>query len=602
VPPAHNESAAIADHGVIGDLQTAALVASDGTLDFLCLPEFDSPTVFARVLDVERGGHFAIAPVREWDRAEQRYVRDTNVLVTRFVADDLELEVVDFMPIERTAAPSRVVRLVRALRGGGGIRMTCAPRPDYGRVVPAISLGDRRASFDGPDAFGLTSTVALRRAGDDVVAEFDLRSGERAAFVFGRRNGDHEPALPNVTWATRAMRRTIVYWRRWIAECAFEGEWRAAVRRSALTLKLLQSRRTGAIIAAPTFGLPEHIGGARNWDFRYSWIRDASFTVYALVKLGLSREARAFTCWVSKRCEESEKPGELQSFYGIDGRRDLTEQVLDHMPGHRNSRPVRIGNAAYDQLQLDIYGELIDALYVADVNDEPISRAVWKHVTDLTEWLSRNWQRPDQGIWEVRSGCQEFLYSRVMCWVAVDRALRLASRRRLTAPRDRWRATRDAIHHDVHASFWNAELGAFVGVKDSTSIDAACLVMPLVGFISATDSRWQSTLRLVEARLVRDALVRRYDLEGMDTDAGSLTAPSFTICSFWYIECLARGGEIEKAHLAMRKLVGHANPLGLYSEDIGSDGTLLGNFPQGLAHAALLGAAVALQEQTAASA
>jgi GH15 family glucan-1,4-alpha-glucosidase len=398
------------------------------------------------------------------------------------------------------------------------------------------------------------------------------------------------------------MRRTIVYWRRWIAKCAYGGEWRAAVRRSALTLKLLQSRRSGAIIAAPTFGLPERIGGSRNWDFRYSWIRDASFTTHALVRLGLSREARAFTCWVSKRCEESEEPGELQSFYGIDGRRDLTEQVLDHMAGHRDSRPVRIGNAAYDQLQLDINGELIDALYVADMHDEPMSRAVWKHVTDLTEWLCRNWQRPDHGIWEVRSGCQEFLYSRVMCWVGVDRALRLASRRRLTAPRDRWRATRDAIHHDVQANFWHAELGAFVGVKGSTSIDAACLVMPLVGFISATDSRWQSTLRLVEARLVRDALVRRYDLEGMDTDAGSLTAPSFTICSFWYVECLARGGEMEKARLAMRKLVGHANPLGLYSEDIGSDGTLLGNFPQGLAHSALLGAAIALHEQTAASA
>jgi GH15 family glucan-1,4-alpha-glucosidase len=602
VPSAHNESAAIADHGVIGDLQTAALVASDGTLDFLCLPEFDSPTVFARVLDVERGGHFAIAPMRESDRIGQRYVRDTNVLVTHFVADDLELEVVDFMPIERTAAPSRIVRLVRALRGEGGVRMTCAPRPDYGRVVPAILLGDRHASFDGPDAFGLTSTVALQRTDDDVVAEFHLRSGERAAFVFGRRHADREPALPTVTWATRAMRRTIVYWRRWIAACAYRGEWRAAVHRSALTLKLLQSRRTGAIIAAPTFGLPEHVGGARNWDFRYSWIRDASFTVYALVRLGLSREAKAFTCWVSKRCEESEKPGELQSFYGIDGRRDLTEQVLGHMAGHRDSRPVRIGNAAYDQLQLDIYGELIDALYVADGHDEPMSRALWKHVTDLTEWLCRNWQRPDQGIWEVRSGCQEFLYSRVMSWVAVDRALRLASRRRLAAPRDRWRDTRGAIHHDVHANFWSPELAAFVGVKGSTSIDAACLVMPLVGFISATDSRWQSTLRRVESRLVRDALVRRYDIEGMDTDAGSLTAPSFTICSFWYVECLARGGEIEKARLAMRKLVGHANPLGLYSEDIGSDGALLGNFPQGLAHAALLGAALALHEQTAASA
>ncbi|HKW45808.1 MAG TPA: glycoside hydrolase family 15 protein [Gemmatimonadaceae bacterium] len=603
MPPARNESAAIADHGVIGDLQTAALVASDGTIDFLCLPEFDSPTVFARVLDAEHGGSFAIAPVGDGALGEQRYVRDTNVLVTRFALADLELELVDFMPIERAVAASRIVRLVRAVRGAGKVRMSCAPRLDYGRVVPAISLRGRCAYFDSPlgDAYSLTSTVALHGAANAVTAEFELRSGERAVFVFGRRVGD-ESAVPDVTWAARAMRRAIVYWRRSIAKCADTGEWRKATRRSALVLELLQSRRTGAIIAAPTFGLPELIGGARNWDFRYAWIRDASFTVYAFVRLGLTREAKAFTRWVSTRCDESESPGELQSFYGIDGRRDLTENVLSHMAGHRNSSPVRIGNAAYDQLQLDIYGELIDALYLADGHNEPISRSAWKHVNDLTEWVCRNWQRPDQGIWEVRTGCQEFLYSRVMCWVAVDRALRVANRRRFPAPRDRWDDTRDAIRRDVDTNFWNEGLGAFVGVKGSSSIDAACLVMPLVGFIAATEPRWRSTLRLVEARLVRDSLVRRYDIEGMDTDAGSVAAPSFTICSFWYVECLARGGELDKARLAMRKLVGHANHLGLYSEDIGGDGTLLGNFPQGLSHAALIGAAIALHEATAASA
>lgn len=481
--------------------------------------------------------------------------------------------------------------------------MSCAPRLDYGRIVPEIGLSDRSAVFRGPagEAYSLTSSIPLQGGEREITAEFELRPGEWAAFVFGQHPGG-KCAPADIKWAVRAMRRTIVYWRRSIAKCADAGEWRAPVRRSALTLQLLQARRTGAIIAAPTFGLPEQIGGARNWDFRYAWIRDASFTVYALVRLGSSREAKAFTRWISKRCEESQTPGELQSFYGIDGRRDLTEHVLSHMPGHRNSRPVRIGNAAYDQLQLDIYGELIDALHFADVHGEPMSRSVWKHVSDLTEWLCQNWQRPDQGIWEVRSGCQEFLHSRVMCWVAVDRALRLANRRRYPAPRDRWVASRDAIHRDAHTNFWNDELGAFVGVKGSTSIDAACLVMPLVGFIAATEPRWRSTLRLVEARLVRDCLVRRYDIEGMDTDAGSPTAPSFTICSFWYVECLARAGELKKARLAMQKLVGHANHLGLYSEDIGSDGTLLGNFPQGLVHSALIGAAIALRDETAASA
>ena len=599
MPPTRNESAAIADHGVIGDLQTAALVASDGTIDFLCLPEFDSPTVFAHVLDIEHGGRFAIAPVTEHAHVEQRYFRDTNVLVTRFVGAELELEVVDFMPMGRRRAPSRLVRIVRAIRGEGDVRMICAPRPEYGRVKPTVTLDERRASFASPDgdAFHLTSTVAVRSLDGGVVADFRLRAGQRAAFVFTPDGGELPP--PSVRWAVRAMRRTIVHWRRWIAGCAGDGEWRGPVRRSALALKLLQSRRTGAIVAAPTFGLPEQIGGTRNWDFRYAWIRDASFTVYALVRIGLSREAKAFAAWVAKRCKESEKPGELQSFYGIDGRRDLTERTLTHLAGHRDSRPVRVGNAAYDQLQLDIYGELIDALRLADSRAEPMSRTVWKHVTDLTEWLCRNWERPDQGIWEVRSGCQEFLYSRVMCWVALDRALQLARRRRFPAPRDRWLATRHAIQLDVHANFWNDELGAFVGAKGSTSLDAACLVMPLVGFISAMDPKWRSTLRVVESRLVRDSLVRRYDMTDMDTDAGNLTAPSFTICSFWYVECLARGGELKKAREAMRRLVGHANHLGLYSEDIGADGTLLGNFPQALVHAALVGAAMTLQEATA---
>jgi len=588
---------AIADHGLIGDLQTAALVALDGTIDFLCFPEFDSPTVFARLLDADRGGAFTISPVEGVVSAGQRYLRETNVLVTRLESSSLELEIVDFMPIERVPRPSRVVRLVRATHGVGRIRMTCAARFDYGRSVPRVELTERTAALATPGGVRcyLTSSVPLEREGDDVVAHFELRAGAHAIFVFAWGTDKPVTETPNGKWAARALRRTIVYWRRWIARCHYQGEWRAAVRRSALTLKLLQSRRTGAIVAAPTFSLPEQIGGARNWDFRYSWIRDASFTVYALVRLGLNREARAFARWIAQRCEEAKEPGALQSFYGIDGRRELSEQLLEHLAGHRGSRPVRIGNAAFDQLQLDIYGELIDALYVHDKRSEPTSRVIWKHLTDLAEWVCGNWQRPDQGIWEVRSGCQEFLYSRVMCWVAVDRALRLASRRRYPAPRDRWRAARDAIREDVFAHFWSEKVGAFVGAKATSSIDAACLVMPLVGFLAPTDPRWQSTLRVVERRLVRDGLVRRYDMEGMDTDAGSLTAPSFTICSFWYVECLARSGELEKARAVMKKLVGHANHLLLFSEDIGSDGALLGNFPQGLVHAGLIGAALAVR-------
>jgi len=597
-PPARDErQAAIADHGIIGDLQTAALVARDGTIDFLCLPEFDSPTVFARLLDWERGGYFAIAPATGPARSEQRYIRDTNVLVTRFTADAFELEVSDFMPIERSAARTRIVRIVRAVRGGGLVRAACAPRFDYGRVVPEIELGESSATFgwSGGQRLGLTSPVPLGIGREGVAATFELRAGDLAVFVLEHLARD-QVVSTDARWATRALRRTIVHWRRWMAQCRYDGEWRSVVHRSALALKLLQSRRTGAIVAAPTFGLPEEIGGARNWDFRYSWIRDASFTTSALVRLRFDAEAKAFTRWAVQRCEDTERPGELQSFYGIDGRRTLTEETLDHLDGHRGSRPVRIGNAAYDQLQLDIYGELLDALYLRDMHNEPTSRDLWGHVTELTEWVCRNWRRPDQGIWEVRSGCQEFLYSRVLCWVAVDRALRLARRRRYPAPLDRWRAERTAIRDDVLGGFWNEGIGAYVGVRGSSTIDAACLVMPLVHFIDVHDPRWLSTLRAVESRLVRDSLVRRYDMDGMDTNAGSAAAPSFTICSFWYVECLARSGEIEKARHAMSTLLGHANHVGLFSEDIGADGSLLGNFPQGLVHSALIGAAMAIDD------
>ena len=595
----HARYATISDHGIIGDLQTAALVAVDGRIDFLCLPDFDSPTVFASLLDADRGGYFSITPADAPTAGEQRYVRDTNVLVTRFVSAAMTFEVVDFMPVERRPGPSRIVRLVRVVRGTGRIRMRCVPRFDYGRETPAVDLAGGTALLSGSTgvALRITSTIPLDQLDGGIGADFDGEAGRMTVFVLEHVDGTAPGRAPNARWAARALRRAIVFWRRWIKRTTYHGHWDALVRRSALALKLLQSRRTGAILAAPTFGLPEQIGGTRNWDFRYAWIRDSSFTVYALVRLGATREADAFTRWVVRRCEEADTPGELQSFYGLSGRRELTEQTLDHLEGHRHSRPVRIGNAAYDQLQLDIHGELIDALYLRDRHDKATSLAQWRHLAALTEWVCANWQRPDQGIWEVRSGSHEFLHSRVMCWVAVDRALRLARRRNFPAPHERWGDVRASIHHDVLTNFWSDPLGAFVGAKGSTSVDAACLVMPLVGIIAPTDPRWLSTLRLVERRLVRGSLVRRYDMEGMDTDAGSLTAPSFTICSFWYVECLARSGELERARTAMRELLGHANHLGLFSEDIGADGSLLGNFPQGLTHAALIGAAVAIDNE-----
>lgn len=586
----------IGAHGIIGDLRTAALVATDGTIDFLCAPEFDSPTVFARLLDADRGGAFTIELLATITEREQRYLRDTNVLATRLIADGVELEILDFMPVERRPAPSRIVRYVRMLRGAGRVRCVCAPRFDYARAGHLVALRADSAEFvslTGP-SLRFTTRAPLCYAGRDVAAELRLESGEGVAFVLEigapirlmRANTDR--------WARRALRKTVVFWRRWIAKSTYRGEWRAAVRRAALTLKLLQSRRTGAIIAAPTFGLPETIGGSRNWDFRYAWIRDSAFVVFALGRIGMHNEARAFTEWIVERCQRADSAGELRTLYSVDGSTPMDETTLEHLQGYRESRPVRVGNAAQDQLQLDIYGELMDALYQRDAYSERTTRRLWPHVVELTDWVSRNWHRPDQGIWEVRAGCQEFLYSRVMCWVAMDRALRIAIRRRLPAPRAEWRRVRDAIQADVDRHFWSDSLGAFVGTKGGSAVDAACLVMPLVGFVAPTDARWQSTLRVLEQRLVRDGMVRRYDMSGMDTDAGSQTAPSFTFCSFWYVECLARAAAEDKARDLMKRLIGRANHLGLFSEDLGPAGEILGNFPQALVAAALVGAAVSL--------
>ena len=589
---------AIADHGIIGDLETAALVALDGTIDFLCLPSFDSPSVFLALLDAERGGRFAVEPQIADARREQRYLRDTNVLVTRTIGAAAELALYDFMPVPRRPSPSRVVRLARVMRGRTRVRCVCAPRFDYGRGSHAVTISGDTATLAASDGtrLRLTTTAPLTTDGRDVTAEIELVAGEEIGFVLELLGPRADSRTPSPSDARRSLRQTVVFWRRWIAKARYDGEWRGAVRRSALTLKLLQSRRTGAIVASPTFGLPEQIGGSRNWDFRYAWLRDSAFTVHALGRIRLHSEASSFANWLIERCAEAKSPGELQSLYTIEGAPEITERTLDHLDGHAGSRPVRIGNAAYDQLQLDIYGELLDALFQRDEHGERPSRALWERIVELTEWVAGNWARADQGIWEVRSGCQEFLYSRVMCWVALDRALRIAARRRLPAPRERWRAVRDAIRADVDEHFWSSSLDAFVGTRGGDTIDAACLVMPLVGFVAPKDPRWLSTMRAVEERLVRDGMVRRYDMTGMDTDAGSAEAPSFTVCSFWYVECLARAGERERARLTMKRLVERANPLGLYAEDLGVAGEQLGNFPQGLPHSALIGAAVALEE------
>jgi GH15 family glucan-1,4-alpha-glucosidase len=390
------------------------------------------------------------------------------------------------------------------------------------------------------------------------------------------------------------FQETSRFWKTWIAKSKYKGRWREVVHRSALMLKLLSSSKHGSLIAAPTFSLPESLGGVRNWDYRFTWLRDATFTLYALIRLGFVEEADAFIGWLLGRlCDDAER-GPLQVMYGIDGRHKLEESTLDHLSGYENSRPVRIGNAAYEQLQLDIYGEMMDSIYLSNKYGNPVSYAEWQDIQRILEWLGKNWQRPDAGIWEVRGKPREFLHSRVMCWVAFDRALRLAEKRSLSGPLDLWRRMRDEIRNDIFTNFWSERLQSFVQAKGTEDVDASTMLMPMMRFISPVDPMWLSTMRVLENRLIEDTLVHRYEVESTHVDGLPGGEGSFTACSFWYVECLARAGELEKAQLLFEKLLGYANHLGLYSEELGANGQHLGNFPQALTHLALISAATYL--------
>ncbi len=588
----------IESHAIIGDLQTAALVALDGTVDFLCLPHFDSPSVFASLLDADKGGSFTISPELDQPRHKQLYLPDTNLLLTRFLAPEGVVEISDFMPVHPREHTSRLVRRVKTVRGEIRYALRCAPRFDYARASHTVTAGDRGLVFSGADGtvLRLSSTVPLHIDGGDVACAFSLPAGRTATFILEQVTDDTKYPTDLDKYATDSFKATMNSWREWISRSTYTGRWRDEVHRSALALKLLNARWSGSIVAAATFGLPETIGGVRNWDYRYSWIRDASFTLYALSRLGMTDETAAFTAWLARRFESSHPEG-LRTLYTIGGGTDVTERTLDHLEGYRGSRPVRIGNAAADQLQLDIYGELMDAIYLYDKYRESTSFSLWSRIAALVEWVAANWRQPDDGVWEVRSGRREFLYSRILCWVAIDRGIRMAVKRSFPAPVARWREARDAIYREVHEEFWNPHIEAFVGVKGTTRLDAACLIMPLVRFISATDPRWLSTLRAVERELVEDSLVYRYETEGVETDGLEGTEGSFSICSFWYIECLSRSGDLQKARFLFEKMLGYANHVGLYAEEIGPAGEHLGNFPQAFTHLALISAAYDLNRR-----
>jgi GH15 family glucan-1,4-alpha-glucosidase len=587
----------IENYGVIGNMKSIALVGMNGSIDFLCYPDFDSPTVFAALLDHEKGGRFQVEPQLTDMRVRQLYLPDTNILITRFLAEEGVAELTDFMPIERDGRqPNEIVRMATVVRGTVTFTMRCEPRFQYASVTHRTDLGDRCARFfpasgDCPP-MSLYSTADLKQDSQDVFSRFTLHSGESATFVLGRQRLQGEP--PEMRFIGQRLHKTIRFWKKWIAKSKYKGRWREMVHRSALLLKLLISREHGSLIAAPTFSLPEEIGGLRNWDYRFTWLRDASFALYALIRLGFVEETEAFIDWLKGRLSDDAERGPLQVMYGIDGRQKLDEITLDQLSGYENSRPVRIGNAAYQQLQLDIYGEMMDSIYLANKYGDPISHAGWQDVQRVLKWLGQNWQRPDEGIWEVRGGPREFLHSRVMCWVAFDRALRLAQKRSLSGPLDTWQRTRDEIRQDVFTNFWDEGLQAFVQAKGTKELDASALLMPMMRFISPVDPMWLSTLKALEKTLIEDTLVRRYAIERAHVDGLPGGEGHFTPCSFWYVECLARAGELERAQLLFEKLLGYANHLGLYSEELGSNGQHLGNFPQAFTHLALISAATCL--------
>jgi GH15 family glucan-1,4-alpha-glucosidase len=587
----------IAEHGVIGDLRTVALVGTDGTIDWYCCPRFDSPSVFGAILDRQRGGRYRIAPAGHEGTVKQLYFPDTNVLITRFLTPQGVGEVQDFMPIAPSGSGrQRLIRRVLCVRGEMRFRVEVEPRFDYGREQHETIAHERGVVFRSPSlTLALTTMVGLRSTNTGASAEFELQPNDTVTFVLETVPESYVPRVLEESETQRDFEETVAFWRRWLARSRYRGRWREMVNRSALVLKLLTYAPSGAMVAAPTTSLPEQLGGGRNWDYRFTWIRDTAFSLYALLRLGFTEEASGFMDWLTDRFRErvGVESGPLQIMYGIDGSSELPEEILGHFEGYRRSAPVRIGNGAADQLQLDIYGELIDSVYLFNKYGTPISHAAWTDLARIVEWVCENWDQADEGIWEVRGGRQDFTYSRLMSWVAVERAIRIAQHRGLPGDVPRWAAVRDEIYHQVMRRGFNTERGAFVQHYGTEVLDASVLLMPLTKFIAPTDPLWLSTLDAISRELVSDSLVYRYNVEaspdGLEGEEGT-----FSICTFWYVEALTRAGRLDESRIAFEKMLTYANHLGLYAEQIGPTGEALGNFPQAFTHLALISAAVNL--------
>jgi GH15 family glucan-1,4-alpha-glucosidase len=596
---------AIAEHGLIGDLRTAALVSTDGAIDWYCCPRFDSPSVFGALLDDERGGRFQIRPATGGYQAKQMYIPDTAVLVTRFITEAGVGEVVDFMPPspDEGIEGHRLVRMLRCVRGRLSFEVELAPRFDYGRAAHRTRLTGDGAVFVS-DALTLTlhpvrepddeRLARVRLDGEDVRLSVDLTAGDVRGLVL-ESGMTGPPREIRVAEFQRLFDDTVAWWRSWVARSTYTGRWRETLHRSAITLKLMTYAPSGGLVAAPTAGLPEQIGGERNWDYRYTWIRDASFSVYSLLRLGFTDEARQFSWWLGERVAEhvGGEGGPLNIMYRVDGSADLKEESVEHWSGYRGSVPVRIGNGAAGQLQLDIYGEALDSIFFADQRGIQLGHLGWVAVCGLLDWLAEHWDSPEEGIWETRGGRKNFTYGRLMCWVAFDRGLRLAAAHGRPAAIDRWTAARDGIYGQIMEKGWSTRRRAFVQHYDSEVLDSSLLRMCSVGFIAAQDPLWVSTVEAMEHELVTDSLVYRYDPaaspDGLQGEEGT-----FSLCSFMYVDALARMGRLDDARLAFEKMLTYANHVGLFSEEIALTGEQIGNFPQAFTHLALIDAAITL--------
>lgn len=588
----------IEDYGIIGNLNTVALVGNDGSIDFMCFPDFDSPTIFASLLDKNKGGKFSISPKLENTRHKQLYLPDTNILLTRSLSASGVSEISDFMPIDERQNSSCLVRRVKTVRGELHYTVHCKPSFNYGRSLHTIETNKDEVLFisHGPDktALKLKLSVPCKILDGGIMCEFTLSAEETASFILEQAapNKNSPSSLPD--FVSNSFKSTANFWRRWVARSHYQGRWREVVNRSALVLKLLTSKKYGSMVAAPTFGLPETIGGERNWDYRYTWIRDTAFTLSAVLKLGYKEEAASFMKWFSARCSEIKPGTPLQVVYKLDGSPELPEEILGHFEGYRGSKPVRIGNAAYKQFQLDIYGELLNAIYRYNNQVDIISHEFWENLTQLLNWVCKNWKRKDDGIWEIRSGPKEFLYSKLMCWTALDKGMRLAQERSLPAPVHLWHEKRDLIYKEIMNNFWNPTKKAFIQYQGTNTLDASALMMPIVSFLSPHDPAWISTIQQIEKELVSDSLVYRYKTNKNDADGLTGKEGTFSICSFWYAQALCKTGDFQKARFFFEKMLGYANHLGLYAEELGPSGEHLGNFPQAFSHLALINAAYEL--------